>query len=779
MHRFGFRILRYLDDWLGLGSSLQEFVRARDFLLTLCSELGIQVSLPKSSLTPSQQQDYLGMMLQSSPLRAFPTQARVQKVLCLVDEFSSLRMQPFRLWRSLLGVMSSLSTLIPGSRLRMRSLQHRLQVSRHQESLTEPVSWDDSCQRDLRWWSVPSHLVVGVDLALPHPELLLFTDASDAGWGAYLGSDHLSDLWSPDVSLFLINHQELLAVFLAIRSFLHLLQGRSVSLFTDNTSALSYPRKEGGTRSSTLNSVAQEIFRLCESNDVRLLPQFVPGRLNVLADSLSRGGQTLGSEWALHVDVCLELFCCWPVMVNLFATSLNHRLQVYFSPMVDPQEAAVDALILSWDYLQAYAFPPFGLIQRVLSKVRGSYNLELTLVAPFWPLQPWFPDLLDLLVEVPVLLLQRRDLLRQPHFHQYHRSLCALGLTGFRIASDPRATSASLQEWLANLPSTRLNYQSKWSTYRAWCHSRGHSVSHPSVPKIADFLLYLRRSLHLSYSSIASYRSVLSAAFRFVLSAAFRFVLPERSSHPVLHDLLRSFCIERPLPSSHFPAWDLLRVLSLLRGSPFEPLESCSLRDLTRKTLFLLSPATARLVGELEAVSSAVSSSGGDLFLSYLPEFRAKLESSSNPLPRSFRVRSLRDFVGSLPGELSLCPVRALQIYLCRTYSLSPRPRSLFVSPRSPTRALSKNALSFFLRSVICLSFPSSSTPPPSSSRAHSIRAVSTSAAFSRNVPLASILAAATWSSSTVFTSFYLRDIQFSSSSGFSLGPVVAADAVI
>ena len=74
--------------------------------------------------------------------------------------------------------------------------------------------------------------------------------------------------------------------------------------------------------------------------------------------------------------------------------------------------------------------------------------------------------------------------------------------------------------------------------------------------------------------------------------------------------------------------------------------------------------------------------------------------------------------------------------------------RGLSVSPRAPSRSLSKNVLSFFLRSVIRLSFPSSSPPPPSSSRAHSIRAVSTSAAFSRNVPLASILAAATWSSS-------------------------------
>ena len=288
MHRSGFRILRYLNDWLVLGSFLQEITQARDFLLTLCAKLGIQVNLPKSSLTP-QRLDYLGMTLQSSPLRAFPTQARVQKVRCLVDEFSSSHEQPLSLWRSLLGVMSSLFTLIPGSRLRMRSLQRRLLVCRPLDSPTSSVSWDDSSRRDLQWWSDPSHLVGGVDLSLPHPELLLYTDASDSGWGTSLGSDHLSSWWSRDVSLFSINHRELLAVFLAIRGFLHLLRGKTVSLFTDNMSALSYLRKEGGTRSSTLNSMAQAILRLCEDSSVHLLPQFVTGRLNVLADSVGNG----------------------------------------------------------------------------------------------------------------------------------------------------------------------------------------------------------------------------------------------------------------------------------------------------------------------------------------------------------------------------------------------------------------------------------------------------------------------------------------------------------
>ena len=155
-----------------------------------------------------------------------------------------------------------------------------------------------------------------------------------------------------------------------------------------------------------------------------------------------------------------------------------------------------------------------------------------------------------------------------------------------------------------------------------------------------------------------------------MLSGVFRFILPELSSHFILHDLLRSFCLDRPLPSSHVPPWDLLLVLCFLRGPSFEPLASCSLRDLTQKVLFLVSLATARRVGELQAVSRDVSFSGSDIYLSYLLEFRAKTEPSVNPLPRSLCVRSLTDFVDDLPEELLLCPVRAL-IFKSRVSLLS------------------------------------------------------------------------------------------------------------
>ena len=91
----------------------------------------------------------------------------------------------------------------------------------------------------------------------------------------------------------------------------------------------------------------------------------------------------------------------------------------------------------------------------------------------------------------------------------------------------------------------------------------------------------------------------------------------------------------------------------------------------------------------------------GDAYLSYVPQFVAKSESLTRSIPRSFLVKSLSDFAAGLDDDLLLCPFRALRIYLDRISSLSSLRHRLFVSPRRPTRPLSKNAVSFFLRDVI------------------------------------------------------------------------------
>ena len=191
--------------------------------------------------------------------------------------------------------------------------------------------------------------------------------------------------------------------------------------------------------------------------------------------------------------------------------------------------------------------------------------------------------------------------------------------------------------------------------------------------------------------------------------------------------------------STRAPPWDLAKVLRFLQGVPFEPLRKATLRDLTGKTLFLLSLASAKRVGEIQAVSKSVSFQGTTVHLSYLPAFRAKTESERNPLPRSFPVVSLDEFAANLPAELTLCPVRALRIYLSRTKNLEGRPRSLFVSPKNSKRPISKNAVSYFIREVITEATAGVGRGTPSAARAHSVRSISTSAAFLKNYAVQSI----------------------------------------
>ena len=260
----------------------------------------------------------------------------------------------------------------------------------------------------------------------------------------------------------------------------------------------------------------------------------------------------------------------------------------------------------------------------------------------------------------------------------------------------------------------------------------------------------------LSVSSIKGYRSMLSAVFRFHL--------PDLFAHPVLRDLLRSFRVSAPSCLMRPPAWDLSKVLQFLIYDAFEPLRDAPLRALSKEVLFLLAVATAKRVGELQAISRIVSFVGDNACLSYVPEFMAKSESLTRSILHSFLARSLSDFAAGLDDDLLLCLVRALCIYLDRTLSLAPSRRRLFVSLSCPTRAMSKNAVSFFLREVI----QGAEVGPI---RAHDIRGVSTSVAFHRNWSVSAVLDEATWSSGSVFTSFYLRNLQHEFQGLRSLGP--------
>ena len=147
----GVRMRRYLDDWLVQSPSRGSLLGDLQTVLQLCHELGIVVNPQQSNLVPSQVVLYLGVVIDSASFRASPSAERISRLQSTAAEFQSCASPTASLWLSLLGVLSLLAHLVPGGRLRMRSLQFCLHRSWDRQDLEAPVYTSMECLRDIQW----------------------------------------------------------------------------------------------------------------------------------------------------------------------------------------------------------------------------------------------------------------------------------------------------------------------------------------------------------------------------------------------------------------------------------------------------------------------------------------------------------------------------------------------------------------------------------------------------------------------------------------------------
>lgn len=124
-----------------------------------------------------------------------------------------------------------------------------------------------------------------------------------------------------------------------------------------------------------------------------------------------------------------------------------------------------------------------------------------------------------------------------------------------------------------------------------------------------------------------------------MLNSVFRHRDLDLATNQDLCDLVKSFDTSR----EHRPPsilWNLDVVFCWLSGPLFEPLHTSSLRDLMRKTLFLVGLVTAKRVSDLQALDKQASFSQGDAVCMFTLGFLAKNGTPAIPWPRSFSVRS-------------------------------------------------------------------------------------------------------------------------------------------
>ena len=252
--------------------------------------------------------------------------------------------------------------------------------------------------------------------------------------------------------------------------------------------------------------------------------------------------------------------------------------------------------------------------------------------------------------EGPALPTQRKKIPRQPSMASTSRVetlIRSVSNGGFSLAAAERLARSVR-------PSTLRNYQARWNLFLSWCRSSDRDPASPSIPMIADFLIYLKDVKNLDPITIKGYRAMLSNTFQILLENI--------GSNSQLSALVRTFLLEVQKVRSSLPNWSLNKVLEYLKKA--EPLENLSLRKLTCKTLFLVALATAKRVGELQALSPEISFQNANLVLHYHDWFLAKTASFFNPLESSFTLYALREMCNTPEFNNPLCPVRCLNFYL-------------------------------------------------------------------------------------------------------------------
>lgn len=416
----GWMSVVYLDDWLLIGNNFEQCKENVEVTSNLLTSLGFILNIKKSSLEPSTTCQFLGLIFDTALFKIYLPQAKKEKLLNLIDRYTSHRTCKIREFAKLLGTFASACWAVDYGWLYYKPLEREkylallLSKNNFDVYMVVPKKLDSIFE----WWK--SHIP---DSSIPirRQEFVreIFSDASLTGWGAYCNQMSAHGFWGVVEREHHINYLELLAAHLALKSFADDLKDCGVLLRINNSVAISYINRMGGIKFPLLNKVTKQIWQWCEERGLWIFASYIPSSDNVEADKASRR-TNIDTEWELSYEafrVIVERFG-YPD-VDLFASRVNKKCARFMSWHRDPEAMGVDAFTINWKYEYFYAFPPFNLMLRVLNQISTDQACGIV-VAPFWTAQPWFPLWKELLIGHPVIFEPNEDMLLSPCRRVHH-----------------------------------------------------------------------------------------------------------------------------------------------------------------------------------------------------------------------------------------------------------------------------------------------------------------------------------------------------------------------
>ena len=147
----------------------------------------------------------------------------------------------------------------------------------------------------------------------PVPSFCFATDSSSIGCSGHYRRDWFYVNWEadfPGLASKHITYQELFAVILSAKRWGKLWQGMHLIVRSDNAATVAAVNKST-SRSPELMSLIRDLFWLSVQFDFRLTAAFIPGKLNILADRISRLHEPIAAIEAWNLLTHLTPFNCF------------------------------------------------------------------------------------------------------------------------------------------------------------------------------------------------------------------------------------------------------------------------------------------------------------------------------------------------------------------------------------------------------------------------------------------------------------------------------------
>jgi ribonuclease HI len=395
------KTVAYVDDFLFILE--KDCEKKKIQILKTFRRFGLQLNVEKSFLKPHHKIEFLGLKINSEKMLVKAPKEKIRNVRKLAS-YLLKRLetnQPIqkRTLARLAGMAISISQAI---------LPTRMMLERIHKSMKTSPSWEGNIRviqglkEDLSWWKKEFKNWNGKSFLPMTNPITITTDASASGWGATLGKLQASGFWDMETKRASSNQRELLAVVMAIMSFKDKIRGKDIRILSDNATTVAQINLLSG-RTQKLNKILRRLVNLSSELGIRLTATHLPGDQNTTADALSRVKDK--SDWMLNPHLFIILDRIWgPHTIDRFASNLNKQTVRFNSLRRCPGTEAIDAFQQCWRHDINWVNPPFTLLHRVINLLKNQGLPKTTVIAPYWPAQPWWEELYriaDEILEIP------------------------------------------------------------------------------------------------------------------------------------------------------------------------------------------------------------------------------------------------------------------------------------------------------------------------------------------------------------------------------------------